>query len=412
MQNQLFIPSKIKVGYNERDDTYTKRLAYVIYYDSKGILRKEQSFKSWIDKGVLPGETKWNSITRQHEPKEPRDPLPIHDFDNVPTDGFVLNKKAGGYATGWDHRATYCRVYDPRGFEFEISIENLLFILQECTSSKGKGLEGEFVYSWFGKDLVLIPTSCEEYIKSTEFTSLKTQKVASKTLIEGAVYQTKSQEKIIYLGKFPWWFFKDFKDEGRQRYGPIRSEMEMKNYHFFRKQNKEESLIILNSLISLANCISDSQVSNYAELMAEFAKEKYLSKPIKLFTVNTEIPLKEKEEDGHVWNNYSNYYLEVNNSFVRYSIRENRKWENGVIKISDWSLNPTSIITFNKEDTIKISYEGLEKYSFCDVPDSRWYNYSSKEKYLTKEEIKKLNFKELFVTLENGTEINFNDYKR
>jgi hypothetical protein len=37
-------------------------------------------------------------------------------------------------------------VYDPRGFEFEISIPNLLYILQECTSTKGKGLDGEFVY--------------------------------------------------------------------------------------------------------------------------------------------------------------------------------------------------------------------------------------------------------------------------
>jgi hypothetical protein len=57
----------------------------------------------------------------------------------------------GQWLESW---STYCRVYDPRGFEFEISIPNLLYILQECTSTKGKGLDGEFVYAWDGKDLV------------------------------------------------------------------------------------------------------------------------------------------------------------------------------------------------------------------------------------------------------------------
>ena len=47
MTKQLFIPEKIKVGYQERSDTYTKRLAYVTYYDQKGKLRKEKSWKTW-----------------------------------------------------------------------------------------------------------------------------------------------------------------------------------------------------------------------------------------------------------------------------------------------------------------------------------------------------------------------------
>ena len=35
----IYIPEKIKVGYQNRNDTYTKKLAYVIYYDEKGKLR-------------------------------------------------------------------------------------------------------------------------------------------------------------------------------------------------------------------------------------------------------------------------------------------------------------------------------------------------------------------------------------
>ena len=35
---QLFIPDKIKVGFQKRDGTYTGKLAYVIYYDLKNVL--------------------------------------------------------------------------------------------------------------------------------------------------------------------------------------------------------------------------------------------------------------------------------------------------------------------------------------------------------------------------------------
>ena len=83
-------------------DTYTKKLAYVIYYDQKNVLRKEKSWQGWRDNKIEPQE-----------------------FTNEPTSGFVLNKKVGDYSNGWDHRKSYCRVFDPRNFEFEITIENL-----------------------------------------------------------------------------------------------------------------------------------------------------------------------------------------------------------------------------------------------------------------------------------------------
>ena len=98
MKSNIFLPKTIRVGYQKRKDTYTGNLAYVIYIDAKGKVRKEASWTSWRDKKIDPT-----------------------DFTNEPTSGFVLNKKAGGYDTGWNHRQTYCRVYDPRGFEFEIA---------------------------------------------------------------------------------------------------------------------------------------------------------------------------------------------------------------------------------------------------------------------------------------------------
>ena len=140
MNTTIFIPKTIKVGYQNRNDTYTQKLAYVIYYDQKNVLRKQKSWEGWRDKNIEPQE-----------------------FVNEPTSGFVLNKKVGDYKSDWNHRKAYCRVYDPRNYEFEITIENLLYILENSNSIKGKGLEGEFVYGWSGKDLILIPTSSPDY---------------------------------------------------------------------------------------------------------------------------------------------------------------------------------------------------------------------------------------------------------
>lgn len=184
MKSNIFIPKTINVGYQNRSGTYTGKLAYVIYYDERGKLRKEASWNSWRDEKI-----------------------PNEKFDNVPTTGFVLNKKVGDYSSGWDHRQAYCRVYDPRNFEFEITIENLLYILENANSIKGKGLEGEFVYGWDGKDLVLMPVESPDYKQISEYNKIvhNNESIKAKDLIIGAIYLTKDNEKWIYVGRFDYY---------------------------------------------------------------------------------------------------------------------------------------------------------------------------------------------------------------
>src|SRR5271156_1573197 len=99
--DKLIIPQKIHVGFDKRSDTYSGKLGFVIYTDAKGVVRKEKSLEGWRDKEI-----------------------PIQNFDNVPTSGFVLNKKVGGTKWGWNPRRTMLRVWDPRDFEFEITPAN------------------------------------------------------------------------------------------------------------------------------------------------------------------------------------------------------------------------------------------------------------------------------------------------
>lgn len=184
MKTSIFVPKKIHVGFQERSNTYTGKLAYIIYEDEKGKLRKEVSWNGWRDKKINP----------QIE-------------DNVPTSGFVLNKKVGDHVSYWNHRQAYVRVYDPRDFEFEITIENLLFILENTSSIKGKGLEGEFVYGWDGKELVLVPVDSPDYKEIEEYSKamFRAINIKAKDLIVGATYKNNKNEELVYMGRFECW---------------------------------------------------------------------------------------------------------------------------------------------------------------------------------------------------------------
>lgn len=183
MNTNIFIPTKINVGFQNRKDTYTGKLAYIVYYDEKGKLRKETSWQNWRDKDI-----------------------PNEEFENEPMEGFVLNRRAGGVeeSWGWNPRKTYCRVYDPRGFEFEITIANLLWILENCNSIKGKGLEGEFVYGWDGKELVLVPVESPDYKEIQEKNKIvhNNEFIKAKDLIVGATYETLKGDRYVYMGRF------------------------------------------------------------------------------------------------------------------------------------------------------------------------------------------------------------------
>lgn len=278
MKTNIFIPEKINVGFQERNDTYTKKLAYIIYFDEKGVLRKETSWNSWRDKKI------------DNE---------IHE--NVPSSGFVLNKKAGGYSTGWNHRQTYVRVYDPRGFEFEITVPNLLYILENATSTKGKGLEGDFVYGWDGKDLVLIPTESPDYKEIIEYNSVvhNQLKLKGKDLKLGTTYLTKDNEEWIYLGRFDVWDY-DYLRDTRGSYTNKR-DWKTKGKGYFFKYDSEygDGIKHIKSLNKFIGIVSEECVGNYAELMDKLehnssyspiddSKDKYVDYTIEEFKEKAE----------------------------------------------------------------------------------------------------------------------------
>ncbi len=237
MENTVFLPKTIKVGFQKRSNTYTKKLAYIIYYDQAGKLRKEKSWKSWRDSKI-----------------------PVEDFDNEPTEGFVLNKGVGGQreSWGWNARNEYIRVYDPRGFEFEISVSNLLHILENTSSIKGKGLEGEFVYGWEGTELILIPTLFPGYLDIIKFSDMleNPESIKAKDLVLGGTYRTNKNKDWIYLGRF----IKYNSCNWNSNYGEPQGKQ-----HFFWNNSRFETLKSISKRI--VKTVSIEPAVDYAKLM-------------------------------------------------------------------------------------------------------------------------------------------------
>ena len=240
--SDLFIPQKIKVGYQDRGGTYTGRLAYVIYYDNKGVLRKEKFWESWRDKKIAPEE-----------------------FSNAPQDGFCLNKDVKRF--NWSHfgsNRSYIRMYDPRGIEFEVTPENLIGILTETDCLK-RGLEGKFVYAWKGTELVLLPCGSEEYEKAKQNTERQDQNISAKDLKPGCSYTTKKGKEVIYIGRFPWYEWNIYRSKPRKG----------TKQHIFANTDggKHGGFFNKSDVKFLAHINNPDAVINYADLVDEWNKD-------------------------------------------------------------------------------------------------------------------------------------------
>lgn len=177
MMNKLFIPEKLKVGFQERPDTFTGKLGFVTYLKDDNTLFYEKSWKDWC----------------RHPDKL--------EINNTPSK-FVINKgiNRNGY---FGNGHSLIRMYDMRGFEIEITVENLIGILMQSDVSK-RDIEVECVYAWNNRRLVLLPINSKEYFEYSA--PIKREyNVKTSELIRGYTYINKSGKKFVYLGRYDYY---------------------------------------------------------------------------------------------------------------------------------------------------------------------------------------------------------------
>lgn len=166
--NSLFIPERIKIGFQKRGNTLTGNLAYIIYYDEKGVLRKKTSWENWRDKSIEP-----------------------MDMENIPRSGYIVNEGVTHFAySSFGSDRFRVRIHSSEGYEFEIYPENMIAIMAVSDISK-RYINQECVFAWDGQDLVLLPTNTSQYEKAVESTRV----------IKGNLEKLKTQQKKVRAQK-------------------------------------------------------------------------------------------------------------------------------------------------------------------------------------------------------------------
>lgn len=252
MKTNLYIPEKIVVGFQERSDTFTGKLAYVIYKDHTGKLRKEASWNGWRNKKFEPVEV-----------------------DNNPQSGFTFNKgvQRDNYYFGTGR--SMIRVYDPRDFEFEVTVDNLVGLLMHSDVSKRDIVE-QCVYAWAGTELVLLPVNSREYQESVQHTTKQKEKVSAKSLVPGYTYSIKKENdtRVVYLGRFDRYKVESEYGSDNGRYARSRSlqKKKTKGHVFYVLDSNEygSPIVVKDPTQYLAYCELEEVHPNFASMLDRY----------------------------------------------------------------------------------------------------------------------------------------------
>jgi len=174
--NDMILPKELKVRI--RKDGSKTPLGFITYVDENGKIRAEKSWSSWGDKEI-----------------------PV--ITNEPSKGFKLAGLTQRSADWFGSGRTMFYIIHPKGFEFEITADNLFALMGFHDIIKGE-IMGELVLVWDKFSLSLISVESSDYEKYKEQTSTITSGiVAMKDLIPGHVYSDREgTTKFVYIGNY------------------------------------------------------------------------------------------------------------------------------------------------------------------------------------------------------------------
>jgi hypothetical protein len=120
-------------------------------------------------------------------------------LDNIPVSGFRVSDSAR--RNGWNGGNTVIQIEDPRGFELQITVDNMIQIM-----SGNLILDGEIkvpcVWGRDGKDNILLPTNSEPYMNAIENTERLKQTFSMRSVKLGNKIELKDGRVGIYYGAY------------------------------------------------------------------------------------------------------------------------------------------------------------------------------------------------------------------
>lgn len=100
----------------------------------------------------------------------------MEDVENKPASGFRITQSIA--RCGWNGGNKVVRIEDPRGFELEISVDNLVKVMSMTTVINGV-IQGECIWGRDGSSNILLPVNSEPYLDAVKNTTDKNKAVIS-----------------------------------------------------------------------------------------------------------------------------------------------------------------------------------------------------------------------------------------
>ena len=178
------IPEKVYVGFQGRRTEDEIPLGFMTPYDETAAGKKRQAtVDEWAKPYYGDSSTKsFNSVI----------------IDNKPMIGFKIGRAIRRHSR-FGGNSTVVRIEDPRGFELEIGIENLVLlmsnnIMEDCE------LMQECLWGRDGSKNILLPINSEPYKEYLETQELISNKVSLKDVKIGDTIKVLGGETGVYLG--------------------------------------------------------------------------------------------------------------------------------------------------------------------------------------------------------------------
>lgn len=118
-------------------------------------------------------------------------------IDNKPMIGFRISRSLR--RLGWDNRNTYIRIEDPRGFEIDISVANMIMLTDNNLLENGEILR-ECVWGRDGNTNILLPVNSTPYMQAVTNTARVKSSVNSRTVCAGDHVILKNGREGRYMG--------------------------------------------------------------------------------------------------------------------------------------------------------------------------------------------------------------------
>lgn len=187
MSQLTTIPNQLYVGLRPEKDDIPLGYAAPITDDSADSKRRE-SIDSWAGTTLQP-----------------------MIVDNEPCHGFKIIKH---FSRGGRTNTSVFRVDDPRGFQLEITGDNLMSVIASSEIVDGK-IQSKCVWGRLRASNILIPEDSPQYTEAVSTSKRVLSLISAKDLVPGDHVQNKTGEEYIYLGTYHFLY----SDTKRRRMG-------------------------------------------------------------------------------------------------------------------------------------------------------------------------------------------------